>query len=186
MVRPPPALARLAGLAARGGLAPAAALAVAGLGVASCSSPPPAALPAAQVMSVDTAGQTVTLTLTGSDTSSYGGFNFDGYSTGALTVRVPLGWRVVVECHNASSVFTHSCAVIDDVPIAPSGGPIAFSGASTANPVSGLPCGESASFSFVATRTGRYRIACLVSGHEADGMWDWLVVTSGGRPAVTT
>jgi sulfocyanin len=165
---------------------PVVALAAAAL-AASCggSAPTASKLSPSQVISVQAGSRTVQLTLTASDTTGYAGFNFDGYSAGAMTVHVPVGWTVEVTCHNASSVLTHSCAVIDDVPIAPAGGPIAFAGASTPQPVNGIACGATDDFSFVATRTGRYRIACLVSGHEADGMWDWLVITAGGQPFVT-
>jgi len=138
-----------------------------------------------QVMTVQATSRTVELTLTAADTSNYGGFNFDGYSTGQMTVYVPLGWTVDVTCHNSSSVLTHSCSVIDDVPIAPSGGPIAFYGSTTPSPVDGIGCGVTDHYSFVAARLGRFRIACLVSGHEADGMWDWMVVTQSGQPRVS-
>ncbi len=168
--------------------APLAAVLAAAGAAASCGGSAPAAtrLPPAKVLRVDAGTRSVELTLTASDTSTYGGFNFDGYSTGAMTVHVPAGWNVEVSCYNASTVLTHSCAVIDDVAIAPSGGPIAFAGASTPEPVDGIACGATDEFSFVASRPGRYRIACLVSGHEADGMWDWLVVTAGGQPGVST
>ncbi len=144
-----------------------------------------ARLTPAEVMTVDAASRTVDLHLVAAETSGYGGFNFDGYSNGSLTVRVPSGWTVVVTCHNASTVLTHSCAVLDDVPIAPAGGPLAFPGASTPDPVNGIGCGTTDVFSFVTSVAGRYRIACLVSGHEADGMWDWLVVTGGGAPSLS-
>jgi hypothetical protein len=187
---PPPApragisrLGRLAALApVAGALGVAAFLASCGGGV-SGSAP---RLPASKVVSIEATSRTLQLTLTAADTSNYGGFNFDGYSTGAMTVHVPIGWTVEVTCHNASSVLTHSCSVIDDVPIAPSGGPVAFPGSSTPTPVNGIGCGATYDFSFVTSRVGRFRIACLVSGHEADGMWDWLVVTEGGEPFVTT
>jgi uncharacterized cupredoxin-like copper-binding protein len=52
--------------------------------------------------------------------------------------------------------------------------------------VNGLGLGESSSFQFVASKVGTYRIACLVIGHESDGMWDWFDVTPGGLPSVHT
>jgi hypothetical protein len=82
--------------------------------------------------------------------------------------------------------MAHSCAIVDDAPLTPFGGTIAFPGASTPDPVNGLGLGISASFHFVATRVGTYRIVCLVIGHESDGMWDWFDVTPGGAPSVRT
>ena len=116
------------------------------------------------------------------ETDGSGGFNFDGYGGGAMRITVPLGWTVDVLCKNDSTTMAHSCAFVDDAPLTPFGGTIAFSGASTPNPVNGLGLGESSSFQFVASKVGTYRIACLVIGHESDGMWDWLDVTPGGSP----
>jgi len=130
--------------------------------------------------------RTVRLLLISSSTGADGGFNFDGYGEGAMRVSVPLGWRVEVTCKNASATLSHSCAIVDDVPLSPYGAPLAFRGASTPEPKGGVQPGLSTSFSFVAARVGTYRIACLVSGHEIDGMWDWLTVTRAGRPSLTT
>ena len=69
------------------------------------------------------------------------------------------------------------CAVVPGpMTITPS-----FRGAAT--PI--LPPGSTATFSFVASRVGSYRFACLVPGHEEARMWDVLVVTSGGRPSIS-
>ena len=57
----------------------------------------------------------------------------------------------------------------------------AFRGAAT--PI--LPTGAHTTFSFLASRTGSFRLACLVPGHEEARMYDVLVVTSGGKPAIT-
>jgi hypothetical protein len=60
----------------------------------------------------------------------------------------------------------------------------AFKGASVPNPTYGLQPGQSATFSFVASRTGSFRLACLVPGHEEARMWDVLEVTRGGKPSI--
>jgi sulfocyanin len=129
----------------------------------------------------DASTKTVDLTLVAGATNALGGFNFDGYGNGKLTVTVPEGWKVVVTCTNRQSV-PHSCAIVSG---AASTTP-AFSGASTPDPTTGLPQGQSASFTFTPDQTGTYRIACLVPGHEDAGMWDTLVVASGGSPSITT
>ena len=162
-------------------------LALCGVGLSACGSTTATApLEHHAILSVDATTKTVHLLLAGSATNAYGGFNFDGYAAGEMHISIPIGWTVVVSCMNRSTVLTHSCAVIDDGAILPSGGPVAFPGAVTADPVNGLPCGGSATFRFVTSRLGLFRIACLVVGHEADGMWDWLRVTTGGLPSVTT
>ena len=132
------------------------------------------------------AARTVGLLLVSGSTGADGGFNFDGYGNGAMRVSVPLGWRVDVTCKNASAILSHSCAIVDDRPLSPFRTPTAFPGASTPEPEGGLEPGASASFTFLAARVGTFRIACLVSGHEIDGMWDWLVVTPAGLPKLTT
>ena len=92
---------------------------------------------------------------------------------------MPVGARVVVDCENRGGT-RHSCAIVS--------GPLetapAFRGASTPSPVAGLSPGAHATFSFRASRTGTYRIACLVPGHEQARMWDVLEVSAGGRPSI--
>lgn len=162
----------------------AAALLAAGAAVAACGSPAATAgLPASAILHSDAVQRVVDLRLVAGENDAYGGFNFDGYGNGQMTVSVPVGWQVRVSCQNASTTLTHSCAVIADAPIATSGARVVF-GASTPSPTIGLPFARTARFSFVAARPGRFRIACLVTAHEADGMWDWLVVRTGGSPSV--
>ena len=129
-------------------------------------------------LSVDRSARTVHLLLVAAANGVNGGFNFDGAAKGAMTVTVPAGWRVEVTCENASTTLTHSCAVVT------ASGRLAFPGASVANATEGLAPGGEGSFSFVAARPGAYRVACLVPGHEIAGMWDRLVVTAGGKPAI--
>ena len=107
-------------------------------------------------------------------------FNYNGYAGGSLVVTVPAGWQVTIQCQNRGTV-PNSCAVVADskatTPLEP--------GWSTPDPVHGIQPGASASFSFSASAAGRYRIASLVPGAEASGMWARLVVSSGGTPAIT-
>jgi hypothetical protein len=134
----------------------------------------------AQFLVSSTAHKLVKLTLLAGLGGTNNGFNFDGYGRGELQVRVPLGWRVVVDCENRGGM-RHSCAIVKgSLATTP-----AFRGASTKQPTLGLFPGAKATFSFTASRTGSFRIACLVPGHEQARMWDVLVVGRGGRPSIS-
>jgi hypothetical protein len=106
--------------------------------------------------------------------------DFNGYSRGQVLVQIPRGWRVTVHCLNTATA-SMSCAIVDrSLAKAP-----AFPGASTPNPTVGLASGRSATFSFLATRAGSYRIACLVDDEEVgNGMWDGLQIGGTTRPTV--
>ncbi|HVC42977.1 MAG TPA: sulfocyanin-like copper-binding protein [Candidatus Saccharimonadales bacterium] len=107
-------------------------------------------------------------------------FNYNGYGSGALVLKVPVGWSVTVQCENHGTV-PNSCSVVkggqNSAPVDPQW--------STPNPRRGLDPGQSASFEFQPTQTGSFRIASLVGGNEASGMWADLEVTSGGKPTLT-
>jgi sulfocyanin SoxE-like protein len=152
-----------------------ATLLLAGAAPATAARPNPA-----QFIVSSTAHKLVKLTLLAGLGGANNGFNFDGYGRGELQVRVPLGWRVVVDCENRGGM-RHSCAIVQgSLATAP-----AFHGASTKQPIVGLSPGAKATFSFTAARTGSFRIACLVPGHEQARMWDVLVVARGGRPSIS-
>jgi hypothetical protein len=91
---------------------------------------------------------------------------------------VPVGWHTTVRFRNAGSRAA-SCAVVQLGQANP-----AFPGAATPSLLSGLPSGAQASFSFVPTRAGVYRLASLVPGEQEGGMWDGFEVVSGGMPAL--
>ena len=106
-------------------------------------------------------------------------FNYDGYGSGSLVITIPVGWEVTVQCENHSTV-PNSCAVVagkgDTQPLEP--------GWSTPNPKTGLDPGHSASFVFTPSKPGSYRIASLVGGNEASGMWVDLEITASGKPSL--
>jgi Sulfocyanin (SoxE) domain len=132
--------------------------------------------PPGQFLRVEAKQRTAVVTLVAGYNGENNGFNFDGYGRGELMVTVPRGWRVRVTCTNRGAL-THSCAVVPGpMTVTPS-----FRGAAT--PI--LPPGSTTKFSFVASRVGSYRFACLVPGHEEARMWDVFEVTRGGKPAIT-
>jgi len=133
-----------------------------------------------QFIHVDDASRTVIVTLIAGHPATDSQFNYDGYAAGALVLTVPVGWEVTIQCQNHGTV-PNSCAVVsnahDTAPIAPSW--------STPDPGRGLDPGQSASFAFTPTRSGSYRIASLVGGNEASGMWLDLEVVASGRPTLS-
>jgi hypothetical protein len=132
----------------------------------------------AQFLAVHPRTHTAVITLIASYDRSNSGFNFDGYSR-VLMWTVPRGWHVDVVCTNRGPL-RHSCAVVKNATSAA----LAFPHASTPQPRIGLLAGRTARFSFLASRTGVFRFACLVPGHEAARMYDVLKITSGGKPSV--
>jgi hypothetical protein len=150
-------------------------LAVALAAVAVAAKPDPR-----QFLQVDARRRVVSVTLVAGYDSSNNGFNFDGYGRGELVVTVPLRWRVRVTCINKAAL-RHSCAVVKG----PMTAQPAFPHAAIPQPRLGLARGRTAIFSFVPTRVGPFRLACLVPGHEEARMWDLLEVTRGGKPSIT-
>jgi hypothetical protein len=129
---------------------------------------------------VDAATRTAVVTLIAGHPATDIQFNYDGYGGGALVLTVPTGWQVTIQCVNHGTV-PNSCAVVADgkatAPVQP--------GWSTSDPQRGLDPGQSASFAFTPTATGSYRIASLVDGNEASGMWADLEVGAGDVPTLT-
>jgi uncharacterized cupredoxin-like copper-binding protein len=147
--------------------------AVAALALAAKAPPAPG-----KFLAVDAHRHRVTITLIASYDDANGGFNFDGYSR-YLMWTVPRGWTVRVVCKNRGPL-RHSCAVVHG---ANSATP-AFRGAKIPHPRIGLEAGHTARFTFRASRSGVYRFACLVPGHEDARMWDVLKIVRRGKPSV--
>ena len=127
----------------------------------------------ASYIKVDDASRSAVVTLIAGYPATDIQFNYDGYSSGSLVLNVPAGWQITLQCENHGTV-ANSCAVVRDEkatqPIDPMW---------TTNE---LAPGQSATFIFTPTILGSYRIASLVDGHEASGMWLDLEVVASGRP----
>lgn len=132
-----------------------------------------------QLVHVQPAVRSVVFTLIAGYPAGDYQFNYDGYANGVLLVSVPAGWQATIQCENRGTV-PNSCAVVsgkgETSPLRDSW--------STPDPQRGLDPGQSASFDFSPTDPGSYRIASLVDGHEASGMWADLEVTAGGKPSL--
>ncbi|HVH63173.1 MAG TPA: sulfocyanin-like copper-binding protein [Candidatus Dormibacteraeota bacterium] len=132
-----------------------------------------------QYLKVDAQARSVIVTLIAGYPATDYQFNYDGYRNGSLVLTVPLGWRVTIQCANHSTV-AQSCAVVADgkatQPVQPDW--------STPDPQHGLNPGQSASFTFTPATAADYRIASLVGGSEASGMWLEFKVVSSGTPAI--
>ncbi len=132
-------------------------------------------------LAVDANAKTVRFTLVAGYNGANSGLNFDGYFNGNVEIDVPQGWSVTVMCANKGPL-NHSCAIVADE----SAGQPLFAGAATPNPGAGLPAGQQASFTFKPNQTGTFRIACLVPGHEPEGMWIVFKVIGSGSPGAFT
>ena len=133
-----------------------------------------------KLIQVDDSARTAIMTLIAGYPATDYQFNYNGYGNGSLILKVPAGWQITVQCENRGTI-PNSCAVVksssETQPIDPSW--------STPDPQKGLPPGESASFQFTPQETGSFRIASLVAGSQASGMWADLEIVSSGRPTMT-
>ena len=130
----------------------------------------------AKYIKVDDAARSAIVTLIAAYPATDFQFNYLGYGSGALVLTVPAGWQITVQCENRGTV-ANSCSVVRDAKATAPIDPSWTSG--------DLDPGASATFVFTPTATGSFRIASLVDGHEASGMWLDLEVVSSGRPTLT-
>jgi sulfocyanin len=125
----------------------------------------------------DAAHRTARLTITAAYNQTGGGFNFDGYNLGHLTITVPVGAKVVVSFTNKAAL-PHSAVITPFTDRALAGNfPVAFKGSASSNPSAGAASLSTPQvFSFVANKVGTYALVCGVPGHAIGGMWDRFVV----------
>jgi hypothetical protein len=107
-----------------------------------------------QYLKVDAASRSaVVILIAGYPATDYQ-FNYDGYGNGGLTLTVPVGWDITVQCANHSTV-QNSCAVVRDgsttEPLQP--------GWSTPDPRRGLDPSSATTGSRLWSRAAR-RAAC--------------------------
>lgn len=112
------------------------------------------------------------------------GMNFNGYSKGAATWYVPVGWTVEVEFINPSPV-PHSAIVIEqsDTKKLQVAEPW-FEGGAVEKHIQGVAVTK-AKFTFTTDEEGEYAFACGFPAHAIAGHWVGLEVTpEGTKPAL--
>ena len=129
----------------------------------------------AKYIHVDDASRSAVVTLIAAYPATDFQFNYDGYGGGSLVLTVPVGWQVTVQCENRGTV-PNSCSVVKDEKAMQPMDPLWTT--------PDLAPGGSATFIFAPATPGSYRIASLVDGHEASGMWLDLEVVGSGRPTL--
>ena len=108
--------------------------------------------------------------------------NFNGYSKGKATYKIPTGWKVNVTYENWSPV-PHSVVVVEErVTRKPQMGQPYFDGATTPN-ANMATTPKEAKFSFEVDEPGDFAIACGFPAHAASGHWIKLEVSDDFKKA---
>ncbi|HZM27264.1 MAG TPA: sulfocyanin-like copper-binding protein [Gemmatimonadales bacterium] len=130
-----------------------------------------------KALSYDAATKTVTFGLVAGAPGGKGGpFNFNGYTSGAATLTVPAGSKVVMNFVNEDGT-PHSAVVVGGDGALPNiGGDPAIPGAYTRDVTQGLAQFGKDVLKFTAPANGTFRIICGVPGHALSGMWIWLKI----------
>lgn len=130
------------------------------------------------VKTQNVAKKTVTLFVEAQSNGANSGFNFNGIAKGDGGVTIPVGWQVTVLFLNRGPM-PHSAVVTKS----PTSVTPVFPGAGMKNATAGVNAGQRATFTFRASRAGKYYIICAVPGHEPAGMWARLTVSASAKKA---
>lgn len=133
-----------------------------------------------EFLTYDAGSRTASVQLIAGYNGVNGSLNYNGAIRGMRALAIPLGWHVHVTVSNRDTDLQHSAIVVAHV-LPP---PLelttpAFEGAALPHLDEGLHEDETGTMDFVATRAGRYMLACGVPGHAQSGMWLQLVVAPG-------
>lgn len=126
------------------------------------------------------AEKTAHLTIVAAYNGANYGMNFNGFAKGGATCTIPEGWTVKVTFRNTSPV-PHSAIVVEEgmVKKLQVGDPY-FEGASTPNPLVGTTNKEE-TFTFTASETGDFAIACGFPTHAINGHWIKLIIDATAK-----
>ena len=132
----------------------------------------------ANVLELDHAAKTVTMTIGAGQTADNNHWNFNGIVKGEATIVVPTGYTVQISYENADpTMVVHSIGVgqLSETTLPMFTDPTpAFPGAISSNPTDPLnatKAGTTESLSFVAGAPGEYALICYVPAHTLTGMW---------------
>lgn len=146
-----------------------------------------AALTVPDWMTVDSAGQAVTLDVVAGSSDANNSWNYNGYHSGNGTIVVPEGWEVTIDFSNEDQVNAHSISIESQVgdypPTFDAANPV-FEGAATAGATQMAEAtqpGQSETISFTASTAGEYAMVCLVPAHATQGMWLPFDVSADGQ-----
>jgi sulfocyanin len=134
----------------------------------------------------DAAAKAMTLPMVSGLNKNAGGWNFDGYARGGMTIVVPVGTKVTFPYYN-EDIVPHSLGVVagspTNVPSFPS--QPAFPQAATRNFQQGIATNQGDTVTFTADKAGSFLIVCGVPGHASSGMWVvFRVSTSAKQPQI--
>ena len=138
-------------------------------------------------MSVDEAGQSVTIELIAGKDDSNNRWNFNGFSRGNGTIVVPAGYTVTINFRNDDPNIAHSVGVdaqTGNFPATFQDPQPVFAGAISSSPTSmqeATQPGASESLTFAADAAGEYALICYIPAHAATGMWIRFNVSADGE-----
>jgi alcohol dehydrogenase (cytochrome c) len=133
-----------------------------------------------EFLSLGAQPHTVSLQLVASLDSGSCKSTLDGFSKGAMTVKVPQGWQVYVTFANQGAGCSDGLTVVS----APGGTTPVFAGGSTTAP--GVPGSGVGYFQFTASSQGKYVIASTTPARALAGEWIHFVVAAGDQPPELT
>ena len=138
-------------------------------------------------MSIDEAGQSVTIELIAGKDDSNNRWNFNGFSRGNGTIVVPAGYSVTINFRNDDPNIAHSVGVdaqTGNFPATFQDPQAVFAGAISSSPTSmqeATQPGESETLTFTADAAGEYALICYIPAHAATGMWIRFNVSADGQ-----
>ncbi len=125
-----------------------------------------------RILEVDQARKAVVVSLAGAEGGANFGMNFNGYGSGKMVIRVPLGWEVTLSLV-VDSPLKHSALVVPWEKRQAGELTPAFPGSDPKDYRVGFGKGSAREqYTFAADKAGRYAIVCGVPGHAQIGMWD--------------
>jgi sulfocyanin len=131
-------------------------------------------------LTFDREAKTTRMEIVAGLTTANSAWNFNGYANGDMTIAVPLGWEVTIRFRNRDANVPHSVGIVeieDPMPVSGDETTMAFPRAFSLSFSRGISSQREDTFSFTASKTGRFWLFCGVPPHGRAGMWDYFVVS---------